>query len=287
MIKKILVILLFPFLVSAQSAFISGNDTICDNANKAAEVKIYCNGISPYTFTYAHNGVTQPSIITTFYPHIIYTKEEGLYTLTSSANGLGSISGSAWVTIHQAPTALFTTATDTLSILYPSVQLNDVSIGNITDWSWNFGDNTSNDSTANPFPHPYDSIGIYQLSLIVADDFGCSDTTFKQIWIVDEYSIYVPNSFTPDLDGANDLFCIGYHAIRNNTFVFKVYNILGDLLYQTENPEELSCKMENGWDGKHYKTQKDLPSGTYVYEIYFQEFEGWKHTEYGTIVLVR
>jgi len=48
----------------------------------------------------------------------------------------------------------------------------------------------------------------------------------------------------------------------------------------------LKCS-DGGWDGTHYKTKKALPSDTYIYEIYFQDFEGWKHKEYGTIVLVR
>ena len=69
-------------------AFISGNDTICDNINKSAEVKIYFSGATPpFTFVYAINGVSQPSITTTINPYVIYTKEEGVYTLTSFANG--------------------------------------------------------------------------------------------------------------------------------------------------------------------------------------------------------
>ena len=58
-------------------------------------------------------------------------------------------------------------------------------------------------------------------------------------------------------------------------------------IYQIEDPKELSCEMNNGWNGKHYEIQKDLPSDTYVYQIYFQDLDGWKHTEYGTILLVR
>jgi len=45
--------------------------------------------------------------------------------------------------------------------------------------------------------------------------------------------------------------------------------------------------MEAGWDGKHYKAKNDLPSDTYIYEIYYQDFEGWKHNEYGSIILIR
>ena len=270
-------------------ALIIGNDTICDNGNKDAEVKVYFSGtIPPYSFTYAHNGVVQPSITTTVNPYVIYTKEEGIYTLTSFANGLGLISGSALVTIYQAPTALFTTATDTLSILFPSVQLNDVSTGNIINWQWDFGDNTIQDFTSSPYHTYKDSLGIYQISLIVMDEKGCSDTTFKQLWIADEYWMYIPNSFTPDLDGVNDVFCLTHHGVREETFYFNIYDRFSNLVYATENITDLECFLNsNGWDGKHYKTGNNLSMGTYIYEVYFQDFEGWKHQEMGHLFIIR
>jgi len=270
-------------------AFISGNDTICDNANKDAEVKIYFSGATPpFTFVYAINGVSQPSTITTLNPYVIYTKEEGVYTLTSFANGLGLISGSAFVTIYQAPTALFTTTTDTLSVLFPSVQLNDMSTGNIVSWQWDFGDNTIQDFTSSPYHTYKDSLGIYQISLIVMDDNGCSDTTFKQLWISDEYWMYIPNSFTPDLDGVNDVFCLTHHGVREETFYFNIYDRFSNLVYATENIADLECFLNsNGWDGKHYKTGNDLPMATYIYEVYFQDFEGWKHQDKGQLFIIR
>jgi len=273
------------------AAFISGNDSICSNSINQAEVKVsFSAAVEPYTFIYAINGVNHSSVTTTVNPYIINTSEEGIYTLISfsDANEVGWVSGSALVTIRQAPTALFTTVTDTLSILYPSVQLNDVSIGNITDWSWNFGNNTPNDFTANPFHTYKDSIGIYQLSLMVTDDFGCSDTTFKQLWIADEYWMYIPNSFTPDLDGTNDVFCLTHHGVREETFHFNIYNRFSNLVYATENIADLECFLNsNGWDGKHFKTGHELPMGTYIYEVYFQDFEGWKHQDRGHLFIIR
>ena len=41
---------------------------------------------------------------------------------------------------------------------------------------------------------------------------GCSDTTTKQIWISDEYWMYIPNAFTPNNDNTNDVFCIQYNG---------------------------------------------------------------------------
>ena len=116
---------------------------------------------------------------------------------------------------------------------------------------------------------------------------GCSDTTKHQVWVRQEYYMYMPNAFTPDGNDINDKFCIDYHAIREQSFLFKVYSSIGELIYQTTNPLELNCKMEAGWDGKHYKTKNYLPSDTYIYEIYYQDFEGWKYDEYGSIILIR
>ena len=128
------------------------------------------------------------------------------------------------------------------------------------------------------------------MSLIVTDNFGCSDTTFKQLWVADDYWMYIPNSFTPDHDGVNDVFCLAHHGIREATFHFNIYDRFSNLVFVTENISELECFLnsnENGWDGKHYKTGNDLPMGTYVYEVYFQDFEGWKHQDMGNLFIIR
>ena len=272
-------------------AFISGNDTICNNGKKDAEVIVSFNaGTYPYTFIYAINGVAQPPITTTVNPYIINTKEQGSYTLVSfsDANEPGWISGSALVTVQEAPTASFTASADTLSMLYPTVQLNNTSQGNIITWNWDFGDNSGNDFNEDP-QHTYkDSVGIYQVNLIVSDDFGCSDTTSKQLWIADKYWMYIPSSFTPDYDGVNDLFCLVYNGVRENTFYFNIFDRYSNLVYSTDNIKDLECLLNtNGWDGTHFKTGNDLPMGTYIYEVNFQDLQGWKHQERGHLFIVR
>ena len=117
---------------------------------------------------------------------------------------------------------------------------------------------------------------------------GCTDTTYKHIWITDEYWMYVPNSFTPDNDQINDVFCISYHGIRTETFQFIVYNRVSEVVYTTNNISEIECFLnDNGWDGKHQTTGKDLPMGMYIYDIYFKDFDGWKHQDYGNLYIIR
>ena len=272
------------------TSFISGNDTICSNTNDNAEIKIYFDaGVPPYTFTYSINGINQNSVTTIDNPYTIFTNQQGNYLLTSfnDLNESGSMSGSAFVTVADPPRANFLTSEDTLSTLYTTVSFEDNSIGNIQSWNWDFGDKNYSNSV-DPVHTYTDSAGIVQVKLIVIDNNGCSDTTFKQIWIEDEFWIYLPNSFTPDNNGINDYFCLSYKGIIKETFIFNIFNRGSDLVYSTNNIDDLKCMSSgNGWDGLHYKTGNKLPLGVYVFEIYFQDFEGWKHRKTGTISLIR
>ncbi|MDA9808291.1 CotH kinase family protein, partial [Flavobacteriales bacterium] len=69
--------------LSTISAFISGNDTICDNAKEKGGINVSFIGVSPYTFVYSENGISKPSITTSLNPYTFYTAVEGLYTLNS------------------------------------------------------------------------------------------------------------------------------------------------------------------------------------------------------------
>ena len=272
------------------TSFSSGYDTICSNTNDNAEIKIYFDaGVPPYTFTYSIDGINQNSVTTIDNPYTIFTNQQGNYLLTSfnDLNESGSMSGSAFVTVADPPRANFLTSEDTLSTLYTTVSFEDNSIGNIQSWNWDFGDKNYSNSV-DPVHTYTDSAGIVQVNLIVIDNNGCSDTTFKQIWIEDEFWIYLPNSFTPDNNGINDYFCLSYKGIIKETFIFNIFNRGSDLVYSTNNIDDLKCMSSgNGWDGLHYKTGNKLPLGVYVFEIYFQDFEGWKHRKTGTISLIR
>jgi len=290
--KKLVLILFLLFSFSSfsqSSAFIYGGGNICDNAG-TIDVEISLTGNPPWNIVYAIDGMNQPSFPTTNNPHIIPTKIEGVYTVVSvsDALGLGTTSGSAIVTILEVPITQFTIEQDTLSFIYPTTKFQDKTIG-ATAWNWNFGDNTPIENTQNP-SHTFDSIvGVYQVTLIASDINNCSDTTFHQVWVNDEYYIYIPNSFTPDWDGINDKLCLYYHAIRESTFLFTVYNLRGDVVFYTDNLKEIVCNnlSENGWNGTHNRSGKELPIGNYLYEVYFQDFEGWKHHDFGFLYLIR
>jgi PKD repeat protein len=177
---------LFPIIGFGQAAFISGNDTICDDGSTADVVVSFSFGQPPYTFVYAINGINQTSITTNVNPYTFPTQQEGLYTLTyfSDSDTIGNIIGSALVTVLASPIALFTASPDTLSVLYTTTHLIDMSLGNIVNWIWDFGDNTTNDYSPNPYhTYPQWPPTVYQVYLIVMDDNGCSDTASTTVTV--------------------------------------------------------------------------------------------------------
>ena len=280
-------ITLHLYLLPVVNAFISGNDTICNNDKNKGKANVSFSGTPPYTFIYSVNGELQPPITTSVNPYIIESKQAGFYALNSFSdiNEPGGVSGQAIITVLESPNANFEAQPDTMSVLYTTTQFIDQSTENIINWQWDFGDNTNYSFEQNPFHSYADSIAIYQVNLIAMNNLGCADTISKEIFITDDYWIYIPNSFTPDLDGINDKFCISYHGIREETFVFNIYNKASELIYSTNNIEDLNCT--NGWDGKHQSTGNDVPMGVYIYNIFYQDFEGWKHQNISNITLVR
>jgi len=298
MMKKILVLLFSPFIINAQTAFISGTHELCDN-EKEVFIEIGFTGVPPFTFVYAIDNINQLIIQNiSENPYFLPARNPGVYTITAfnDAVSVGAINGSAEVISLPSPQAIINSETDTLSVLYPILEYNDMSLGNINTTIWIFGDDKSQDFSQTIY-HMYlsDSTGlgipaIYQDSLIVIDDNGCSDTAIHQVWIKDEYWMYIPSAFTPNLDdkNRNEKFCFEYHSIRENSFLFKVFNKQGELVFQSTDALGLSCSsIDGGWDGTYFKTQEKLSSGIYSYNLFFQEIEGWKHNKYGTITLVR
>jgi PKD repeat protein len=278
--------------LSTVTAFISGNDTICDNGDEA-KIKFDFNGAPPFTFAYSIDGDNLNWITSQSTPYYLGTKKQGSYVLEffNDADGPGSISGSGYVTIVKSPSANFIAFPDTLSILNTTVSLTDNSTPNesIASWQWDFGDNSGTSTDKNPYytyvHEELSQIKLYSVSLIVTDANSCLDTASKIITVTDDYWAWIPNSFSPDKDGINDKFCISFHGVREATFGFNVFDRFSNLVYSTTDILALSC--ENGWDGTHYKTGEDLPMGAYIYQIYYQDFQGWKHQKTSEIIIIR
>ena len=116
-----------------------------------------------------------------------------------------------------------------------------------------------------------------QFVLTTTTAIGCatSDTVKFKVYIGPE--LYVPSAFSPNSDGANDLFkfiAVGMKSVD----LFQVYNRYGQIVYS-------STAIMNGWDGRLNGVKQ--PSGTYVWMIKGTDLTGTPHFKRGTVTLVR
>lgn len=117
----------------------------------------------------------------------------------------------------------------------------------------------------------------------VTDEFGCQ--TSDEIWVevIHPPSFYVPNAFSPNDDGINDVFrAEGTIDALDRIEGMKIYSRWGDLLVETEGGKDGHICS---WDGLVKGQQAEV--GVYVYAIQWRNFKGELELLTGDVLLVR
>ncbi len=157
----------------------------------------------------------------------------------------------------------------------------DSSLGKIINWEWTFGNgNTSlqQKPEAQRYQRPPARSKLYTVRLVVENDKHCFDTAFHQVEVVTSCYITIPNAFSPNGDGNNDLL-YPLNAFKATDLEFKVYNRYGQLVFETRD-------WKKRWDGT-LNGQKQ-PSGTYVWILTFIHRDTKeKIVQKGTTTLIR
>ncbi|MNT82805.1 hypothetical protein D3C72_2225850 [compost metagenome] len=91
----------------------------------------------------------------------------------------------------------------------------------------------------------------------------------------------MPNAFTPNGDGRNDVFVPKLRLDRAySTSEFRVYNRYGQVVHSTAN-------MNSGWDGTSNVNGKPLEQGVYWYSIAIIFLDGTVKKFAGEVTLIR
>ncbi|MEZ5008722.1 MAG: PKD domain-containing protein [Chitinophagales bacterium] len=149
----------------------------------------------------------------------------------------------------------------------------------IVSWSWQFGDG-ENGMEQNPL-HYYEQQDTFDVTLFIYAENGCCDQTTKQLYfpIIEECEIgevFIPNAFSPNNDGLNDLFRPKSTLISE--MEMEIYDRWGNLVFE-------GTDIATGWDGR--LDGKDLPADTYGYMIRLYCLGGASVLKKGNLTLVR
>ena len=99
--------------------------------------------------------------------------------------------------------------------------------------------------------------GAHSIMLVVTNAFGCTDTAWHTVYMNEGVSLYVPNTFTPNADGENDVFYAYGRGIK--TFEMIIFDRWGNEIYKMND-------LGQGWDGRN-KTGQTVKQDVYVWKI--------------------
>ncbi|CAG5079110.1 PKD domain-containing protein [Parvicella tangerina] len=198
----------------------------------------------------------------------------GNYTLTvTNDNGCNS-TASVSVVDAVGPTASFN-GTPTSGNIPLNVDFTDNSTGVNLSYSWDFDD--SNTSTQQNPSNTFTEMGTYNVVLVVTDANGCSDSDTLVVTAAGESVLIIPNIFSPNGDGDNDVFTLQGTNISEVTGT--IFNRWGQIIYEFD-------AIGAGWDGRTI-SGAEATSGTYFYIIDAVGADGVEYNYQGPFELVR
>lgn len=132
---------------------------------------------------------------------------------------------------------------------------------NVVEWNWTFilgvADAVSNEP--NPtYTFPMGQGGIYPVTLAVVDTNGCESQVTRNVEIFDFFNVFIPNAFTPNNDGFNDLWAVYGTDIDPDRFEMSVFNRWGEEVFHTTD-------LDEGWVGQ--SDDDKLDPGTWYYSM--------------------
>lgn len=248
--------------VCAQGAlFTIQNPSNIDSVSWNLGNGIWISDSLTFPYFYPNTGTYNPSV--TVYDtagcQILYI----LPPLTASVSGLNAqISASpVYANINQV------------------VQLSDAStsLNPLSTWTWIFPDSSSLyfQSTNQSISFPQG--GPQQIALAITDNLGCIDTAFVTIYVSDP-DIWVPNVFTPNGDGINDIVVLPYPSFKR--YDIQILNRWGNLVFELKDQTGIAV-----WDGYDFNGQLHT-DGVFFYRLRGEMLGGTQIDKHGFIHLV-
>lgn len=197
-------------------------------------------------------------------------------TVTSEYGCQATATVNDYITVSPYPTASFTIdITDPSPLVGNLIQFVDLSFANIVNWQWDFGD--GNTSTTQFPVHTYQTPDTFTVTLIVINASGCSDTISHTYIVTEEYQCFVPNAFTVNEDGLNEMFLVQGRGIAE--FNMTIFDRWGKELFRSDD-------IAKGWDGR-MQGGKPYQQGVYAYRIEIVDQKGKAHKIMGHVNLIR
>ncbi len=193
--------------------------------------------------------------------------------ITTPAGCVSNTSSQVDIMFFPLPEADFVTAPGITNVFNGKVDFVDRSDYAVS-WLWEFGDGAKS-AEQNPF-HYYNEVGDYRVALTVTNIAGCIDR-YEDVVVINPF--YIPNAFSPNGDGVNDLFYYSGYDLDVANYNMKIFNRWGQLVFTGEDEND-------NWNGSTLDGVT-APQGTYVYRLQVKTKGGKEYVFDGHVNLIR
>jgi gliding motility-associated-like protein len=220
------------------------------------------------------NGANTPIV------HVVVNETTTFMVTTSSNNGCVVEDMTTVFVSDLGNQIVEATASPTVINPGASSQLNVIPQNEEFIYQWEPATYLNNAFIPDPVSTPEETT-VYVVTVTdVSDDGFCakSDTVIIQVFetVCGPPSIFVPNAFTPNDDGENDILFVRGANITDLSF--SIYNRWGETVFETDD-------LNKGWDGS-YKGNLAEPA-VFVYHLEAVCGDGQEYFEKGNITLIR
>ncbi len=205
-----------------------------------------------------------------------YNMSAGLHTVT--AFNRGQCSTQLQVIVPEPPPVTAVIENDTITLALGETKQVSVSWLNASNpsFSWSPGVGLSCTDCADPVISVYSNTAYTVTVSMLNGTSTCIGTADMYVLVLPVKKPFVPNSFSPNGDGNNDVFQVYGESIR--TVDLKIFNQWGELVYKTTDAFA-------GWDGT-YKGQLQLPQ-VFTYDANIIYLDNTTKEEKGSVTLIR
>jgi hypothetical protein len=251
-------------------------DTITSNAyckgaciGKASAINV-SGGIPGYTYLWNDNNQQTTATASGLCP--------GNYSVTiTDQNGCSKTITNIAINYSDSVPYFDAYSDDTTLYQGQTTQLHCIPDSSIYQYNWTPSQNLSSSTISNPIASP--TSPIFYVATIT-DQNGCSviDTVNLEVDVVicGEPEVFIPNAFSPNNDGQNEVLYVRGNAIK--TMLLRVYDRWGELVFESTN-------KNTGWNG----TYKNAPAdpGVFVYYLDVDCYDNQHFFKKGNVTLIR
>lgn len=218
------------------------------------------SGASTYTWSTGTVGVS----------NIVSPTTNTEYTVVGTDTNSCSNSATQILLVNPLPSVTINSGVTSVNInLGQSITLN---AGGALTYSWTSG-NVNCDSCASNIETPVASI---QYCVSGANINGCRDSACLHVVVEEVCDVFIPDAFSPNGDGHNDMFKIYSHCITELTL--QIFDRWGNQVFNGSDPSA-------AWDGSYVGSL--MNTGTYIYQVQYTLSNGKKTKTKGNFSLMR